>query len=215
MTFQRWAQLGDICASLESVLKKNAVPEEVQSLDRLQSTPPHLDLQQYVPNVMLRLEACDFSTHLNPGIRPILEATLVERCRRLQQSFEEAWYRLQGDSPARHMAEQALQTLHVKRFQEDAAQDLQLLTEILQRYAGETSRNDQIDKSSGSEWTDETRALMERVYQQHPKLEAHEKKLLAEVSGLSLRQISIWVSLHLALTRSSRASLFELLFPCG
>lgn len=198
----KWESLGQISGEWIALL---GIREDTAGRVSHEVEPaPFLNLQQFISDPSYELRACGLSTEQIKECSAILDANLRGLAEQFQSAFQAAWIKVHGNARTREMARDTLDKLHCERFKEEVLLRRNRLVEILkeQKLASE----ELLDSETVGEWTDETRALMERVYQQHPKLEAHEKKLLSEVSGLSLRQISIWVSLlNFRLAQHARA----------
>lgn len=183
--------------------------------------PPNLNLMQYVPDIQSELEVCDNQMRERvETFARIFRENLERTSQEIQQAFEASWCQVRGEDISKNQTQEALIKLFQKQFAGEVQERKTIAIRALTRPHLAYQVQEEMENASGAEWTDETRALMERVYQQHPKLEAHEKKVLSEVSGLSLRQISIWVSScsafssRCAPTRSSLLISYGLLSSC-
>lgn len=208
---QVWSTIHDICTEwLE--LACDIAPAKATTFFVQHGDPPYLALQAHIPNIRHDLEKAGLRLEEVEDCAAIFEKNLIQMSTEMQLTFAKAWKEISGGPEGRKQSQDALIELHISSFQTEIAWSTR---RVLDLAATQRFSNGDICKAEEmtAEWTDETRALMERVYQQHPKLEAHEKKLLAEASGLSLRQISIWVSFILHFNGHARASSSS--SPCG
>jgi len=182
-----WEALRRAAAEWETLLGQ-LPPKITGNKDASSRQPPTLGLWTLIKDIRPQLRLMKLDEEKIEQCALIYEDSLQQASTEMQQAFELAWASLEGDSGSLNEGQAALARLHKERFLAETAFRQRIAIEMIE------SRHLAVTGSENAEWTEETRALMERVYQQHPKLEAHEKKLLAEVSGLSLRQISIWVS---------------------
>jgi hypothetical protein len=185
---EEWTSLRDVAMHLESYLHSTASQQDSSTTEA--GDPPSLELSLHIVDVRPDLEALGVDPAKREELAAVLEENLDKMASGLQGLFENAWRSVSGDADIQCATRRALHKLHADRFVQEAHERAQRLLQLVQL---QQTSDFNTTGGEGAEWTDATRALMERVYQQHPKLEAHEKKLLAEVSGLSLRQISIWV----------------------
>lgn len=207
-----WAAIRETSERWDTFLQAVGLTEESQTSSRQQAAPM-LKLHEFIPCIKAELELYIVDEVEVRQYASMFADILHKLSTDIQGTFEEAWRNLPGEGQGLRLSQNALTQLHTRGFLEAIAGHKKTLFEKLQTIV----KPDRGDSTGGrvGEWTDNTRALMEEVYQQHPKLEAHEKKLLAEVSGLSLRQISIWVSAFCILSRIDTlepSSQFGLLF---
>lgn len=187
-----WEALYNASQKLKVMLELAGAEDVAESEDgQCSEAPPDLQLSSYIPDIQEALRQHLPSAVGFQELVDMYERSLISDARHLQATFESGWTECKGVDVAVMQGRQALIRLHTVAFKEAAAYRKEV---ILARLRGQQDMQTDSVGEKGCEWTDETRALMERVYQQHPKLGAHEKKVLSEVSGLSLRQISIWVS---------------------
>lgn len=206
-----WEKLARIAEENRKYLEPQYTPLVHESENELVD-PPNLALQNHICDITSDLHGYGLSQEQLHTCVLVYENSMHETSREFQKSFETNWLRLTGDLEFRDLAQRTLVKLYQDRFNDQLSSRRNLAITLIRR-ANTPNITSSDDAEGGGEWTDQTRALMERVYQQHPKLEGHEKKLLAEVSGLSLRQVSIWVShLFIALARSSRVRSFGFCF---
>lgn len=174
-----------LAALVQNALLDQGHPQPV-SRKRMDSVPD-IQLLAGIPNLRNDLARIDIGEDRVERCASMYETSLRALGQELQKSFEDTWCNLLDDPSIPKQTQAALIQLYERRFLEEIDSRRTIIFQLVSEQT-----KDDIEQSG--EWTDETRALMERVYQQHPKLEAREKKVLSEVSGLSLRQISIWVS---------------------
>lgn len=190
---EEWETLAGIAAKLDAYLSPLCIPHLPDEENSSYDSPPSLALQRYMLDITSDLQSYALSQdHLRFCVRTY-DDSLHETRVDFQQSFQADWSRISGTPECRVQMQRTLAKLYQDSFiKEVLFRKAQIINFIQRENIAKAASS--LDIEGGGEWTDETRALMERVYQQHPKLEGHEKKLLAEVSGLSLRQVSIWVS---------------------
>lgn len=160
---------------------------------------PQLALRATIPDIRPELILAGIASEQVEACVLIFESGLLSLGQELQLAFEKAWMEFPNVEEICTRSQIALIELYSSNFRAEVDWRRTRVMQLAMAANGQMSADSCRGDPTNPEWTEETRALMERVYQQHPKLEAHEKKLLAEASGLSLRQISIWVSLILHL----------------
>lgn len=188
---QEWKTLHSVCSEWEALIC-SVVPEIANVSTAQREEPPQLLLHNLIPEIRSDLHRFDLKPEQVEGCGQIFEQSLLSTSCDMQAVFQDAWSQIPDSEEVRSESQSALVKLHEQRFKAEIVWRRGRLLELAA--AAKSSPSAMKCEDMAAEWTEETRALMERVYQQHPKLEAHEKKLLAEASGLSLRQISIWVS---------------------
>lgn len=187
-----WKALRDTSAQWSTLIKTADTPHAALQA-RSHTLPPQLRLQKHIANVRCDLQELGLDTEIAERCASAFEQSLRSASDEFQRGFEEAWIAVGTDPVVADTAQSALVKLHEDGFKSEVACRKAIMISSIkdQHLERLTSAS---DSTLSGNWTEATRALMERVYQEHPKLEAHEKRLLAEASGLSLRQISIWVS---------------------
>lgn len=205
-----WEALQSVCTDWLALVGEISY-EEAAGIASQPETPPDLALHTMLPDIQPDLWSLGLTSLQVRDCTAIFQNTLLAASTELQATFARNWLQIRGDEEMRFKSQAALRTIYIDGFGEEIARSHSRILELAAAAAA-AGRAACVDSMKGDEanveWTDETRALMERVYQQHPKLEAHEKKLLAEASGLSLRQISIWVSLHSSFQCARSSPLF-------
>lgn len=187
-----WQAIDDACMDIIDLLQKAPNSDSV-----LQGSEPSLATRSNVPDLHLEEKARRMIENMNiakgswsgrQAYLSVLQAHLERLATDVQSNFKKQWIERLSYSQISSMTQEAVITIHIKRFEEEMNHCRQLLEGS---FLNESPMED--SATIGHEWTTEARSLMEHVYQKLPRLEQHEKKTLAEVSGLSLRQITIWV----------------------
>lgn len=186
-----WTHILNICNTFENIFNECGSPI-CKPQDALRTLPaPRLPLVQYIEDLQGELLTCGLDISKAKLCSSIYEESLTARATEVQLSLQESWLAI-GTQDADD-ARGALVRLHVNCFRQDVQDRRERIMQLVRGHLADGHSNDSDENIDLCQWTSEARKLMEQVYQRLPRLEQHEKKTLSEVSGLSLRQITIWV----------------------
>ena len=155
---------------------------------------PHLGLEQNIHPIddILIQRGLTSSTAEECSARYVSQ--LQDVASKLQRYFSVAFASLHiGESfPSQNMEQQALKRLYIDSFDAFARQlredSMEFVRQIRADFMAEVSGN------GGKAWDPQARLLLEKAWERNQKLNAAEKKKLAAGCGLTIRQVSIWVS---------------------
>lgn len=158
-----------------------------------------LCLEQQFRPICMDLEELGLSRRQAVDLNNIFADQISKVVAGLEANYVKAIALLEGDHHILSKSHDALHLAATNQFGRALESARQAVMDQAQQYLARTQHDSQDGSNREyerptSSWSDKSRGLLEAAWQRNQKVNTAEKKKLSEATGLSVRQISIWVS---------------------